>query len=219
MLRDAIESYVRQDWADKELVVIDDAQQCCRDWFEELVPASELNYVYLASPAKNLAVKRNIATQVSRGEIIVHFDSDDWSAPTRVTHQVTALIESGLEVGGYHSAMFWDEVKKCATRYQGAPDYAWGPTFCYRKEYAVRNPWPENVAFAEDGIFFAKARTSKAISNRSAIDGTGQMVCRLHGENHRSVGLHIPTESLPQGFLELINAKELSRPDLHSVSV
>jgi glycosyltransferase involved in cell wall biosynthesis len=208
MLRDAIKSYLHQDWKDKELVVIDDGIDCCRDLFEEMVPNDELNYLYLASPAKNLSVKRNIATQIARGEIIIHFDSDDWSAPTRITHQVNALIESGLEVGGYHSAMFWDEVEKRATRYQGMPDYAWGPTFCYRKEWALKHPWPENVDNAEDGIFYAVARKMKAISPKSALDGTGQMVCRLHRDNaRRSVGHHIPKESLPPEFLDLIGER------------
>ena len=39
---------------------------------------------------------------------ICHFDSDDWSAPERVTDQVTRLGTFGV-VTGYHSMLFYDE--------------------------------------------------------------------------------------------------------------
>jgi glycosyltransferase involved in cell wall biosynthesis len=201
-LAEVVDCYLSQIWKDKELLVIDDGSDRCRDLFDR-VPAQELAYVYLDTPAKNLSAKRNIAATLARGEIIVHFDSDDWAAPTRINHQVESLISSGSEVGGYHTAHFWDEAKAQASCYLGSKNYSWGAALCYLKSFAIQHPWPENITVAEDNCFVGIAQRKKLIT---AIDGRGQMVARIQGEKASNTTNWplVAVDELPEAFRKII---------------
>src|ERR1039457_5483020 len=41
-------------------------------------------------------------------DVIIHFDDDDWSAPTRISDQVKLLVESGKQAVGYREMLFAD---------------------------------------------------------------------------------------------------------------
>src|SRR4051812_3839673 len=56
----------------------------------------------------SFGAKRNIGIAQSLGDIIVHLDDDDWSAPTRVASQVERLLASGKAVTGYRTMPFYD---------------------------------------------------------------------------------------------------------------
>lgn len=199
LIKQAVACYLAQDWREKELIVIDSAY--CREWFTD-VPEDEL--VYFHAPSfTNLAKKRNIAARIAEGEIIVHFDYDDWQAPTRISHQVEALLKSGKPVLGYHTVTFWDDVEQKASIYRGGIDYGWGPNLCYRREYAVSNPFCEFISVAEDDDWTLGARIR---GDLASVDGRGQMVVRLHdGNPRRPTGTenwpYIPSTELPKGFI------------------
>src|SRR6267154_6816708 len=73
----AIRYFLAQDFPKKELIIIDDGEEVAGD----LVPEDE-RIRYLRLPAKTvLGEKRNRAAAEARGEIIVHWDDDDWCAP------------------------------------------------------------------------------------------------------------------------------------------
>jgi len=42
-----------------------------------------------------------------KSDIICHFDSDDYSAPTRISDQVKLLQESGKQAVGFREMLFW----------------------------------------------------------------------------------------------------------------
>lgn len=52
---------------------------------------------------------RNEANEFATGEIILHMDSDDWSAPQRIETQVQQLISSGVDCVGFNEVLFWRE--------------------------------------------------------------------------------------------------------------
>jgi glycosyltransferase involved in cell wall biosynthesis len=207
----AIASYLSQDYAEKELVVVDDGTDGVYDLFQDIPGCS---YISLPHGAKNLSVKRNIAVRLARGEVIIHFDSDDWSAPTRVSNQVATLARfPEAQLVGYHTVLCWDELTQLALYYHGLEDYTWGPCLCYYKSFALANPWPEEVSFGEDGPFIKAAQSV-------SVDGTGQMVVRRHaknayeaitlgfGQEAKAAGLgywrSIPKNYLPASFLSLL---------------
>lgn len=204
-----IASYLSQDWMDKELVVIDDGSERVDDLFENIPNCA---YLRLPVAANNLSVKRNIATRFANGEILVHFDSDDWSAPERISHQVEHLLSSGGQICGYHTAYFWDEIENRALYYHGQKGYSWGPCLCYYRQYALDNPWCEDVAWGEDGPFIKPAQDR---GEMVTVDGTGMIVVRRHKDNAKplvvgfadvakAAGLGhftlIPKEHLPSAF-------------------
>jgi len=93
-LPQAVRCFLRQDYPDRELVIVDDGG----DSAAALLPTDErIVYLHLAG-RHSAGHKRNLAVERSRGEIIVHWDDDDGSAEDRLTHQVQLLLERRAEV-------------------------------------------------------------------------------------------------------------------------
>src|ERR1041384_2498726 len=90
---DAIRMFLAQDYADKELVIVDDGE----DGIADLVPAHPQIRYLRQSGRRPIGVKRNFACEAARGEIILHWDDDDWYAPHRIRLQVEALCASNAD--------------------------------------------------------------------------------------------------------------------------
>ena len=199
----ALKCYLSQDWPDKELVVIDDGSVKARGLVKQLVP--DAVYIYLAEQ-QILGAKRNLACEVARGEVICHFDDDDWSAAGRIRDQVTRLIESGKQMTGYHSITYWNGIK--AYRYVSAvPQYILGTTMCYRKSFWDSHLFPEKN-YAEDNGLIYKARDENQLI---AEDARQMMVVRSHASCtssperlRQNTWPEVPPESLPREFFEAI---------------
>ena len=79
----AIRLFLEQDYENKELLIVDDGV----DRIEDLVPEhSQIRYIGLSQRTR-LGTKRNLACEAARGDVIVHWDDDDWHAPWRVRYQ------------------------------------------------------------------------------------------------------------------------------------
>jgi Glycosyl transferase family 2 len=55
-----------------------------------------------------IGAKRNLACEEARGEIIAHWDDDDWHAPDRLRYQTQALLHRGADVCGLATLLFYD---------------------------------------------------------------------------------------------------------------
>src|SRR5690349_11912252 len=86
----AISYFLRQDYRPRELIVVDDGEDAVGD----LVPSDDqVRYVRLEQRL-SLGAKRNLACGLARGELIAHWDDDDWSAPHRLSAQVEQLLDA-----------------------------------------------------------------------------------------------------------------------------
>ncbi len=74
-----------------------------------------------------IGAKRNFGCEHAEGEIIAHWDDDDYSAPGRLADQVERLRESGKAVTGFHSMRFTDGVHWW--KYEGTRNYALGTRY------------------------------------------------------------------------------------------
>jgi ADP-heptose:LPS heptosyltransferase len=132
----AIARFLAQDYANAELVILDDGEDAVAD----LVPADE-RLRYIRAPRRlSLGEKRNQAADAARGGILLHWDDDDWYAPDRIGLQVQALLDSGADVCGVDRAFFIDPAGRAAWEYvypQGNGHAPWvcGATLCYRRDY------------------------------------------------------------------------------------
>jgi glycosyltransferase involved in cell wall biosynthesis len=172
----ALASFLSQDWPNKELIVIDDSPELMADLFR--VPGVTYSYIGLTEHMK-IGPKRNLACKLANGDIIVHFDSDDWSAPSRIRDQVERLLTSGKSVSGYHSMLFWDGAE--AFKYKGSEDYSLGSGLCYRKEFWQKHSFvSEDHRRWEDNVFVQAARNDNEIV---AVDAGKLMVARIHPGN------------------------------------
>lgn len=130
----ALHYFLRQDYAPKELIIVDDGTDPIGDL---LPPDDRLRYLRL--PEKiSIGAKRNRACEAARGDIILHWDDDDWHAPRRIAYQVEALQGNHADVCGLNQLLFFDAAHDLAWRYRyPAGQRAWlsGSSLAYTKTF------------------------------------------------------------------------------------
>ena len=146
----AIEIFLRQDYEPRELVILDDGAVAISD----LVPPDpRLRYVRV-DPGLSLGAKRNRACELARGEIIAHWDDDDWYPPDRIRRQVEALGSPALQVCG-SSRLYFRELGGRAWEYtylKNSRPWVAGSTLAYRRGAWERQPF-RAVQVGEDSHF------------------------------------------------------------------
>jgi glycosyltransferase involved in cell wall biosynthesis len=198
----ALQCFSSQDWPDKELVVVDDGESV-----EDLFAGLE-NVVYRRLEQKTgLGAKKNIACEIASGEIIVHWDDDDWSAPGRITEQVNR-ITAEKPVTGFCKLLFWDMQRERASKYDGSPDYACDTSLCYTKEYWTGHRFKDCGEKEDHSFTYGAGRSGNMIS----VDGCQMMVALDHGKN-TSQGVRdfpiVEKSSIPAAFFEDIKCISL----------
>jgi glycosyltransferase involved in cell wall biosynthesis len=147
----AVDYFLRQDYPHKELIIVDDGS----DRVGDLVPDDgRFRYIRLAERG-TVGSKRNVACEQARGEIIAHWDDDDWHAPHRLRYQVTALLETNADVCGINRLLFYDARSRQAWRYDYPPtEPFWlsGSTLCYRRSYWAQHLFAD-INVGEDAYF------------------------------------------------------------------
>jgi FkbM family methyltransferase len=153
---EAIENFRLQTYANRELIIVDDGT----DPIQDLVPDDpRIRYVQLEDRLTTGA-KRNIACEHAAGELIVHWDDDDWSAPDRVEVQVRMLLESGADLCGQRELLFYEPAANRAWRYsypERARPWVAGGTMCYPREIWAHHRFPD-VRQGEDTQFVWSVR-------------------------------------------------------------
>jgi glycosyltransferase involved in cell wall biosynthesis len=84
----------RQDYPNKELLILDDSATAPD---VEVPESGNIVFVHLRRRLI-LGEKRNLCCELARGEIIAHWDDDDWFAPTRLSVQVAPLLHEGAHM-------------------------------------------------------------------------------------------------------------------------
>ena len=75
----AVACFEAQTWPNRELVVVDNSDEP----ISSVLP-SWARYDYVGSEKRSVGWMRNRACEVSQGDFIAHWDSDDWSHPNRL---------------------------------------------------------------------------------------------------------------------------------------
>ncbi len=151
----AIARFLAQDYENAELVILDDGEVAVAD----LVPAHEKIRYVRTGKHRTLGDKRNRAAAAARGEILLHWDDDDWYAPERIRLQVDALVQSGADVCGAGRVFFIDPRRCAAWEYiyphgRNTAPWVYGATLCYRRSYWQAHPFAA-LQVGEDTQFAA----------------------------------------------------------------
>jgi glycosyltransferase involved in cell wall biosynthesis len=155
-----------------ELLILADGEDV-----QDLVPAdSRIRLIHLAEQ-RNIGEKRNFGCSQAIGEIICHWDDDDWSGPQRLERQINMLNESGSAVAGFHSMRFTDGPRWW--KYEGTANYALGTSLCYRRQ------WWQGHAFdakniGEDNAFVSVASSAQQLAS---VDAGELMYATIHPGN------------------------------------
>lgn len=132
----------------------------------DLVPNDDerIRLIHL-STSPEIGAKRNFGCERAAGQIIAHWDDDDYSAPGRVEDQVGRLLESGKAVTGYHSMRFTDGIRWWL--YSGSKYYALGTSLCYWRWWWQQNKF-QSLHVGEDNQFVASAHSSGELATAEA---------------------------------------------------
>jgi glycosyltransferase involved in cell wall biosynthesis len=178
----AIEYFQRQEYASRELIVVDDG----RDRVDDLIPPDP-RIRYIAMPRASLGEKRNAAIRSAAGEYIAHWDDDDWYGPGRLAAQMAPIIAGEADVTALSmrhvlaldSLEFW----RCEPALHARlhfHDLCCGTIVFGRRRWECDGPYPPfNVA--EDVRFLQRMMAAGARVRR--IDDDEQFVCVRHGRN------------------------------------
>ncbi len=152
---DAIRYFLQQDYAYRELVIVDDGT----DAVEDLIPADDrIRYIRIKK-YMTLGEKRNFCIRESRGDLIMHWDDDDWMAPHRISYQVSALLDAGAEVCGLQKMLYYEiSTGKCwLYRYPpNARPWIAGNSLLYTRSFWQRSPFPNRQVASDTQFIFSR---------------------------------------------------------------
>ncbi len=179
----ALQSFIQQDYPNRELIIIDDGNDAIGD----LIPqAANVRYVRI-SKRTSIGAKRNLACQHALGEIIAHWDDDDWYSPDRLRYQVAPLLSGAADLTGLENAFvlqlpageFWTTDAQLHQRM--FVENVHGGTLVYRKEiWAQGLRYPE-INLAEDAsLLYRATRQGKRLVR---LSNPGVFIYVRHGRN------------------------------------
>ncbi|AOM76062.1 glycosyltransferase family 2 protein [Pedobacter steynii] len=144
----AIGYFLGQDYQNAELIIIDDGQ----DPVVKLVPKHHRIRYFHRETVSTIGMKRNYACEAAKGEIIMHWDDDDWYAHDWISRQLSALESSGADLCGLNTITFFSPLVQKFWRYAD-PDnqrpWLSGATMAYRKNLWEKYPF-KDLQIGED---------------------------------------------------------------------
>jgi len=164
----AIGYFLRQDWPRRELVIIDDGT----DPVEDLAAGDRRVRYRHIGPRRSIGHKRNVACELAHGELIAHWDDDDWYPASRIRRQVDELERSQADVCGSSELYFWEPVtgRSWHYRHQGPDLLLVGTTLLYRRSAWAKVPFAD-IQIGEDKRFVQAAGNRHDLADPSIAVG------------------------------------------------
>jgi len=193
----AIRCFLRQDYSNLELLVVDDGTEQVND----LVPTNDrIRYVRFDQKL-TIGAKRNLACEKARGEFIVHWDDDDWYPSSRVRTQVRAMIERGADLCGSSRVAYFDPARDRAWEYRypsAKGPWVAGNTLAYRKSFWSRHKFPD-IQVGEDSRFVWSSK-GRAVAD---LADPGLCVATVHSNNTSRKNVNaVYWHSQPRDYIE-----------------
>jgi Glycosyl transferase family 2/Bifunctional DNA primase/polymerase, N-terminal len=184
-LPQAIKCFQRQTYPNLELLILCDGE----DDLSKLVPQDDerIRYFYLGRDRRTLGTKLNLGCERAKGDLISHFDDDDWSHSDRLSFQVGALQAEGAEVCGFAQLLFleiasglvWLNRTPALLHPSLYPCLHFGATYLYRRSYWSSLPFPD--VSQDPDITFTSAEGRR---DRSTLVSDYRLyVAMVHGSN------------------------------------
>ena len=206
----AVAQFLAQDYPDSELIVVDDGDDAIAD----LLPSDERVRSIRLDHRATIGAKRNIACEAATGDVIVHWDDDDWMADWRLTYQVNALAAQSADVCGLSRLYFYDAQSRRAWLYTyppGGTPWVAGATLCYRKAVWGDRPFSD-IDEGEDTRWIRALRGVRLV----ALDDFTFYVARIHaGNTHVRPTARQPFAACPPDAVERLMHR--CRRDVHEI--
>jgi len=147
----AVENFLVSNYRNAELIIVDDGKESVRP----LIPDHHRIKYFYEEPIGTIGKKRNYACERSSGEIIMHWDDDDWYAPNWMSKQIKFLESSGADICGLNKITFYSPlVQKFWSYANPDPEKPWvaGATLAYYKSFWEKHPF-KDIQIGEDYDF------------------------------------------------------------------
>jgi len=234
LLPKIIDCYKNQTWKNKELLILDDStDEICN--IKHLENTAENISIYHSKEKLSIGRKRNQLIEHAKGELIAHFDDDDYYAPNYIETLAKALLASEATlvklVGWfcYHEASntlgYWDTTRQDIpnTIFAGIEELktseykftknqnqsflnGYGFSYMYRKSSWEKNRF-KNINHGEDSDFFER---NCADINQAVLlqDKTGICLHIIHKANtSRCFPNHIVPDAHKQKYFYFLKDK------------
>lgn len=189
-----------QTYSDFEWLVLDDSP--APSAYMQSLSDPRIRYRHTGERMK-VGRKRNELVAATTGDIVVHFDDDDYYAPTYV-ERMARRLESGydfVKLSGWYlytvaqgAAAYWD-----TRRSVEANRFGYGFSYAYRRSVWERTPFPEDVHGGEDYPFARAARAAFRFADYRDVRG----IC-LHVVHRNNMSRCFPQYRVPSFALRWI---------------
>jgi hypothetical protein len=218
----AVACFRRQTYANKSLLIFDTGKEAFRQDFQTGLPEQ---WWWEESHGRTIGELRNAAADIASArdaDIIVHWDSDDWSHPRRIEEQVALLREEVFPCVGYRDMLFWQEPMEWERRdgeyinrqilngqawaWRGAQNRPIGTSLAYWREVWKAFPFarlPIGDSTGEDVDFVRRVNSCGVPSLFRWAGPTGssyddlhpRMIARIHAGNTSTGYREVPSSS------------------------
>lgn len=173
----ALLCFQQQVWPERELVIVDDAD--CPS-FPSGLHAPHVQY-HLIERRLTIGEKRNLACMLAKGEVMCHWDDDEWYGPESIEDKFQLLNVSGISVAGYHTMRFCDLRGQLPAwwEYRSGSWYAIGSTLMYWRAWWAEHKFP-SLQVGEDNHMVGTAQRSQCLMSKPAYD---HQVSWVHGQH------------------------------------
>jgi len=167
-----LESAVRQTWADKEIILVDDGST-------DASPAVARSFAsrgvrILTQPNRGAAAARNSGLRAARGDFVQFLDADDLLAPDKIARQLEVLL---ARPAGAIAAGPWGHFAADPAAAVFTPEPVWcdlAPIDWLVRSWTGGGMFPPFVWLAPRGLLDAAGPWNEALS----LDDDGEYFCR-----------------------------------------
>jgi glycosyltransferase involved in cell wall biosynthesis len=209
ILRYAVDSYARQTWRDRELVVVtaSDQGEAIRAVLVER--GVETASIFVVSPNLTLGDLRNLAVARAKGDILMQWDDDDLSDPQRIETSLAVLTQTGVAAAFLARILVWQPQRQRAAitneRFWEGTITVWRdharvfPALPRQEDTPVMHALTANhpVARIDAPLLYVYAATGSNTTHISSFDHfVDTSACRFEGEAYRQL-LQLLSARLP----------------------
>jgi len=192
--RRSVADYVRQTHPSRELVVVlDRGDAATRDAMVAHVASLRRDDVRVVEPTEKLTLGalRNVSVAEARGDVVCHWDDDDWFHPERLRAQLAELVRTGAQSLVLEDALQFFPAERTLhwTNYRATVQQGLPSTLMFRRSAPIRYPetGPES-ARGEDTAGIARLQ---AHGGYRAMPGAAHLYVYVsHGANTWDAGHH-----------------------------
>ena len=201
-IKQSIKYFLNQDYENKELIIIDDGD----DSVSDIIPDLANIFYYKYDIRLTIGEKRNIGCEKANGDLIAHWDDDDWFSNQRLSIQIKYLLDSQSDICGLSNLYYYSPSSGSSWLYTYRAHDAWiaGGTFVYKRDLWKKNNFSETNQ-AEDSIFLSKIQKNKILT----IENKNLYIGIIHTENTSAKHLDDPAWSqLPLSIVSNLFAED-----------